>query len=169
MLKSCFPLKCLISSILWHRHSWCGTRLRAGRCWWVKWWSVPEPCVGRPWQGVAAVCRCLDHWWVRDACSEQQACISTFVASMESPTELSIYQQHPKQTKTFHTICPPVQRRILLKLVLPCITYWCLLPACVGPLSLSYSYGGEGSLGFHKARADSLAHLFTGCWSQGRS
>lgn len=104
--------------------------------------------------------RCLDHCWIQDACSKQQALIATFVTSTEPPTVLPICQWHPKPSKTFHTICPPVQRRILLKLVLPPITYRCLLPACVHPLSLSYSCGGGGrGLGFHKVRADSLASL----------
>lgn len=106
--------------------------------------------------------RCLDHCWIQDACSKQQALIATFVTSTEPPTVLPICQRHPKPSKTFHTICPPVQRLILLKLVLPPITYRCLLPACVRPLSLSYSCGGGGGgggLGFHKVRADSLASL----------
>lgn len=44
---------------------------------------------------------------------------STFVASMDSPLKLSVYKQHPKYTKAFLTICPPVQKQNLLKLVLP--------------------------------------------------
>lgn len=89
----------------------------------------------------------------QDACSKQQAYISTFVASTEPPTALSISQQHPKQTKTFLTICPPVQRRILLRLVLP----HNILMLVASPCGFSDCEGGNP--GLHEARAESLAYL----------
>lgn len=47
-------------------------------------------------------------------CSKQRACISAFAASPESPTELSLYHRHPKHTKAFLPVCPPVQKGDLL-------------------------------------------------------
>lgn len=102
-----------------------------------------------------------------DACSEQQACISAFVASSKPPMVLSIYQQHPKQTKTFHTICPPVQRRILLKLVLPLIPYWCLVPPCVVLCHWAPHTGVRWS--WVSQSQGRFPGIFTGCCSQGWS
>lgn len=114
--------------------------------------TVPAPCVGRPWQGVAVVSGCLDHWWNQDAYSKQQAYISTSVASVESLTALSIYKGFSYNLPTGSEMKP----------IKTCFMSY--IDACSQPvkglLAVSYSCGGNGgNPAFHKARADSLACL----------
>lgn len=79
--------------------------------------TVPAPCVGRRWRGVAAS-RCLDRWWNQYACSKprpaSQPCCFHGVSheAFHLPTTS---QAH----KGFSYNLPSVQKQSLLKLVLP--------------------------------------------------
>lgn len=118
-------------------HSWCGTRLRAGRCWRLKLCTVPAPCVGRPWLGVVVVSRGLDHCWNQDAPSRGPA-------SWPLPLPGASHRAFPlpptpQAHQGFSSSLSPSSERRPMELLL-----WCLLPAWVGLLTVSYSYGGQG-------------------------